>query len=210
LSGKGLFVDLDGTLANSLTALREVYFLFLAGLGAKGNEGEFQRLNGLPLVKIIERLIEVHNLPGDPSELTARYSMMIRQIHSSAPPSRGAQELLKHARRKGWNVTVVTSSSRLSAVEWLERSSLSSQVDFVVGGDEVSCGKPAPDPYTLALSRSNCIPAVSLAVEDSRNGAFSAVSAGLSTWVLAAPDDRSGWPPEVGFIAGLPDLMAML
>ena len=52
----GLFLDLDGTLADSLTALKNVYYSFLAAFGASGNEVEFQRLNGPPLGEIIERL----------------------------------------------------------------------------------------------------------------------------------------------------------
>jgi len=76
--------------------------------------------------------------------------------------------------------------------------------------DEVACGKPAPDPYTLALSRVHCTATESLAVEDSRIGALSAVSAGLPTWVLAAPSDRRDWPTEVRFITDLTDLMEMI
>jgi beta-phosphoglucomutase-like phosphatase (HAD superfamily) len=83
-------------------------------------------------------------------------------------------------------------------------------VDAVVGGDEVAFGKPAPDPYTLALSRVHCTPTASLAVEDSRIGALSAVSAGLSTWVLTDPCDRLDWPAGIGFINHLADIMEML
>ena len=167
-------------------------------------------MNGPPLVKIIDKLKEAHKLPGDPTELIEVYSTMIRQAYESAPPANGALVLLQRARRHGWKVAVVTSSPRLSVLEWLMRSGLSSQVDAVVGGDEVAFGKPAPDPYTLALSRVHCTPAASIAVEDSRIGATSAVSAGLSTWVLTHPCDRFDWPTEVGFINHLTDLMEML
>ena len=37
----GLFLDLDGTLADSLTALKNVYHSFLASFGASGDEVEF-------------------------------------------------------------------------------------------------------------------------------------------------------------------------
>ena len=63
----GLFLDLDGTLADSLTALKNVYHSFLASYGASGDEVEFQRLNGPPLGEIIERLRMAHKLPGTPA-----------------------------------------------------------------------------------------------------------------------------------------------
>ena len=65
----GLFLDLDGTLADSLTALKNVYHSFLAAFGASGDEVEFQRLNGPPLGEIIERLRMTHKLPGTPADL---------------------------------------------------------------------------------------------------------------------------------------------
>src|SRR5450755_4184406 len=142
LAGKGLFLDLDGTLADSLPALKAVYLSFLSGFGAKGGEAEFQRLNGPPLAKIIELLKQTHDLPGEQAELLELYSVMLRQAHESAQPAIGARELLQHARTFGWKVAVVTSSPRFSALKWLELGGLSDKVDVVVGGDEVVAGKP--------------------------------------------------------------------
>jgi beta-phosphoglucomutase-like phosphatase (HAD superfamily) len=42
----GLFIDLDGTLADSLGVLRRVYFLFLREFDQEGSDAEFDRLNG--------------------------------------------------------------------------------------------------------------------------------------------------------------------
>jgi HAD superfamily hydrolase (TIGR01509 family) len=210
LAGRGLFLDLDGTLADSLTALKDVYHSFLSGFGATGDETEFQRLNGPPLARIIELLKQAHGLPGEPAELLERYSGMLRHAHQSTQPAAGALELLAHARTTGWKVAVVTSSPRLSATKWLELGGLSDKVDAVVGGDDVVAGKPAAEPYRLALSRLNCSAALSHAVEDSRIGAMSAVAAGLNTWALASPDNRSGWPEGVVFIQRLGDLIERL
>lgn len=210
MSGKGLFLDLDGTLANSLPALKEVYFSFLTSLGAKGSEEEFQRLNGPPLVQIVEALRGSHNLLGDPAKMIDLYLALTRQAHEKARPAEGAREILEHARRKRWKVAVVTSAPRSSALAWLARHSLSEKVDDVVGGDEVIRGKPDPAPYALALLRVNCEVAASLAVEDSPIGAHSAIAAGLSTCALAVSCDKSEWPPDVTFIKALSNLMEIL
>jgi HAD superfamily hydrolase (TIGR01509 family) len=210
VTGKGLLLDLDGTLADSLAALRGVYFSFLERLGATGSETEFQKLNGPPLPRIVEILKQSHTLPGAPADLLGLYSTMVEQAHKTALPADGAQLVLAHARGLGWNVAVVTSSPRRSALAWLTSSGLANQVDALVGGDEVAAGKPAPDPYQLALARIHCTSARSIAVEDSRTGALSAVAAGLSTCVLAAPSDRCNWPAGVKFIDGLRDLMGLL
>lgn len=209
-TGRGLLLDLDGTLADSLTALKAVYYSFLAGFGARGDEAEFQRLNGPPLVKIVELLKASRGLPGEEAELLEQYTGMIQQAHRSALPAAGARELLHRVRSYGWKVAVVTSSPRTSALKWLEFSGLSDKIDAVVGGDEVAAGKPAAEPYLLALSRLGCSAVLSHAVEDSRLGATSAVAAGLNTWALSDADDRSGWPREVVFIRSLADLLEKL
>jgi phosphoglycolate phosphatase-like HAD superfamily hydrolase len=42
-SRRGLFVDLDGTLADSLGLLRKVYFRFMEKFGRKGSDSEFNQ-----------------------------------------------------------------------------------------------------------------------------------------------------------------------
>jgi beta-phosphoglucomutase-like phosphatase (HAD superfamily) len=210
LNGRGLFLDLDGTLADSLAALKGVYHSFLAGFGVVGNEAEFQRLNGPPLGKIVKLLKDAHNLPGEPAVLLERYSIFLQEAHQTAQPAIGAQELLGHARVCGWKVAVVTSSPRSSALKWLELGGLSDKVDDVVGGDEVSAGKPSAEPYLLALSRLGCLAELSHAVEDSRIGATASVAAGLNTFALAGPEDQTGWPDRVVFIQSLTDLVRRL
>src|SRR5262249_45753440 len=162
-------------------------------------------------VEIIETLKAAHNLRDDAVELSRRYSAMIQKAHASAPPAPGAQMLLRHARTKGWKVAVVTSAQRLWATEWLERNGLLSKVNAVIGGDDVSCGKPSAEPYRLALSQTGCAPASSLAVEDSMHGACAALAAGLPTFVIAQPSYRAiDWPMGVNVVVGLGELMEKL
>jgi len=56
-----------------------------------------------------------------------------------------------------------------------------------VCGDEVTCAKPAPDPYRRAATLLGFEPAQCLAIEDSVTGAASAEEAGCP--VLVVPND---------------------
>jgi HAD superfamily hydrolase (TIGR01509 family) len=210
VTDRGVFIDLDGTLADSLTVLRGIYYAFLEKFGVKGNEAEFQSLNGPPLSQIVASLKNNHDLQDESECLISEYSAMVEEAQDTVPPTVGARIFLGRARQRRWRVAVVTSSPHAAARHWLERNHFSDQVDAIVGGDEVARGKPAPDPYRLAIARINCMPSRSLAVEDSRIGACSAVSAGLSTWVLAGSDDRSDWPAGVNFIECLTDMLETL
>lgn len=210
MTRRGLFLDLDGTLADSLPMLRETYHAFLASVGARGSEDEFDRLNGPPLGVIIETLKQTHGLPDDPDDLSARYAGLMREAHGKARLMDGAEHLLAEARGRGWSVAVVTSTARPAAEAWLTQRGVDRSVDAIVGGDEVEEGKPSPAPYLLAIERTQSDPALSIAVEDSRTGATAAVAAGLPTLALTDPGDRTDWPVGVRFIERLAETVAYL
>ena len=206
---RGLFLDLDGTLADSLGLLRGAYHGFLARFGAVGSEAEFQSLNGPPLADIVATLRRSHGLVPEVGDLLDLYAGLIARDHAAVPPAPGARAVLERARQKGWVVAVVTSTARDPARRWLERVGLDTLVDELVGGDEVSVGKPDPEPYRLALRRTGCVAARSLAVEDSPQGASSAAAAGLPVWLLAPV-----LPPHLGtnpqMLGALPHLAALM
>lgn len=205
-TGKGLLLDLDGTLADSLDALKATYFSFLEGYGAKGNDAEFTALNGVPLVTIIDRLKAKHDLADATDALLARYAKLIEVAHRSAKPAAGAATVLEISRARGWRVAVVTSTPHWLAMNWIARAGLRTLIDAVVGGDDVSSGKPSPEPYILALTRLDGVAARSLAVEDSPLGAQAAVAAGIPTLAIAHPDAQGEWPFEMRFIGRFSDI----
>lgn len=207
---RGLFLDLDGTLADSLSVLRSVYEDFLRSFGKQASEDEFQRLNGPPLVQIIASLKETHSLNDDAAVLQALYLARMKDAYQNAPPVKGALEMVEKAHKLGWIVAVVTSAHKAPACDWLACNGLLEFMTDVVGGDEVVRGKPNPEPYALALVRSGCAPRLSLAVEDSRAGATAAIAAGLRTFVIAAANDRDGWPQDVHFLCNLSGMLEHL
>jgi HAD superfamily hydrolase (TIGR01509 family) len=206
---RGLFLDFDGTLVDSLSALRAVYHTFLAGYGRPGSDAEFHRLNGPPLPAIIDTLRQTHGLTEPADILLARYHALIVQAFATVAPVPGARTLLERARRHGWAVAIVTSNRHALTTAWLDTAGLAGLVTTVVGGDQVARGKPDPEPYRLALARTGCTAAASLAVEDSGQGLVAALGAGLPTWLVgpAAPGPAAASPLFRGRLATLDALM---
>ena len=202
---KGLFLDFDGTLADSLPALREAYDRFLAAFGRAGSEAEFQALNGPPLPVIVRALKAAHGLGAREAELESLYRRRLADAEPLVRPAAGAAEVLRRAAERGWSTAVVTSAARAPTQAFLERFGLA--VDVVVGGEDAPPGKPDPAPYRLALERTGCAPEASLAVEDSFGGAGAAVAAGLPTWMVG---DASAPPGVRGRLAGLEALLNLL
>ncbi len=206
---RALFLDLDGTLADSLSVMRAVYGDFLARFGESGSEAEFDRLNGPPLAEVVADLARTHAIDLPPASLVEIYWGLVEEAYLKVVPRAGAAELLRSARAQGMAVGVVTSSSARLTRTWLGKVGLHEQVDVIVGGEDVARGKPDPEPYAIALQRAGCEAAASLAVEDSAAGARAAIVAGIPTLFLADPSVPA--PPEIaGRVVSLHDAAAYL
>ena len=141
---RGLFLDLDGTLADSLSAMRQAYHLFLAKRGAHGSSAEFDSLNGPPLHEVVASLQQTHGLTGTLDDLTAAYLNTVARFHQATRPTEGAEQVLTKALSLGWRVAVVTSNKRAIACDWLARTGLDRAVSLVVAAEDSSQGKPTP------------------------------------------------------------------
>jgi HAD superfamily hydrolase (TIGR01509 family) len=117
-------------------------------------------------------------------------------------------ELLENAAHRGWKLSLVTSNLRSRAENWIARNGFSSLLQSIVSGEEVRRGKPFPDLYTVAISRSACVLADSIAVEDSLQGTRAALAAGLRTFVIRSPIESAVvWPEKTEFIHQWKDLL---
>src|SRR4051794_35818349 len=173
--------------------MRGVYERFLHGFGCRGDDAEFDILNGPPLAEVVRQLKERRGLSGSPEELLTQYRALLDTAYGEVPAAPGAETLLRAARAAGWATAVVTSAPSTLARRWLRTAGVEAQIDAVIGGEMVARGKPHPDPYLAAVAAVEAVPARSLAVEDSPQGVASAVAAGIPT-LLYRPSTAADSP----------------
>jgi len=209
-----LFLDLDGTLADSLGVLKAAFVAFHARHGLTCTDADFEKANGPPLSEIVSGLRSRHGLPGTTAELLADYWRLLEGEFIGVGAVEGAEELLRAASQRGWISAVVTSSSERLAREWLRRRGLDGFIADVVGAESVREGKPSSAPYRVALERTGADVEASIAVEDSRAGVVSARGVGLFTFFLdrggegAPPDEaRPGARGEIETIHSLREVL---
>ena len=208
---RGIFFNLENTLADSAGALRGAFDRFAALCGASSSDEIFAEMGGMSVPMAIALLKRRWSLPSTLDELQRRYGALIDGAFLDIKPAPGAATTLETAFRNGWSVGVVTAVSGARSRAWLARTKLATYVDIVIGGDEVVIGKPGPEPYRIALTRSGCARELSIAVEDSPSGAKSAVAAGIRCYGLA-PDEGTAaeWPDSVRLIDSLDELLPEL
>ena len=109
------------------------------------------------------------------------------------PLKPGLKEILAYLKQHGLKSAIVTANVLDKARKRLEMAGLQNEFDEVISAHEVPRGKPYPDPYLYACEKLGLSPKDCLAVEDSPNGALSAIRANCPTVMvpdLTEPDDE--------------------
>ncbi|OPX92790.1 MAG: Phosphorylated carbohydrates phosphatase [Pelotomaculum sp. PtaB.Bin104] len=177
---KWFFFDLDGTLADSIPAMKKAYFNFLHDFDINGTLEEFEELNGPSISEIVNILKRKYGLVYKQKHLVDLYRREVKSCYINfARPANGAQEILTDLKNKKYNLLLVTSAYRELAFNFIVKQKWNSYFQDYVFGDEVKKAKPDAQIYSIALKRANTTPEAVVAVEDSPNGIKSAKSAGL-------------------------------
>ena len=142
-------------------------------------------------------------------ELLAR---VVTQVREHVPWRPGARELLDALRAEGVPSALVTMSWR-SLADAVVGALPEGAFAAVVTGDEVSHGKPHPEPYRAAARLLGVSPEDCVAIEDSPTGVRSAVAAGVPTLAVphVVPVPEVAGAVHVESLAGMtPDRLAEL
>jgi sugar-phosphatase len=107
---KGILLDMDGTLADTLGVLYKAYCELLNEFGAIPTHSEFESLAGETIEQAISSLKSKHKIPIAETELISRHRVLYADKHMRCPPTPGALEFLQVANRKGIPCCLVTSA----------------------------------------------------------------------------------------------------
>jgi DNA helicase-2/ATP-dependent DNA helicase PcrA len=118
--------------------------------------------------------------------------MSARIKENPLQPKKGAQQVLKLLKEKGYPLIAVTSSPAGRAQRYLESVNLYSCLDRIISVEQVKRGKPYPDVYRYACEML-CVTAKNVIVfEDSPNGIASASKAGCRVIMIEDLSPCSG------------------
>jgi HAD superfamily hydrolase (TIGR01509 family) len=191
---KIIFIDLDGTLVDTLPKLHDVYLNFLKKFGINGSQVEFEENNGALLPEIIQTLKTRYQLPDSASELIEQYKGLIKEIYERGDILiKGTVESLAFLKKLHLKIMLVTSSSSELASLVLKNPKLRNIFDGSVTGDLVQKGKPDPEIYLLALEKAGLKPQDAVVIEDSLHGVHAALNAGIYTIRLNTKIEEICW-----------------
>ena len=97
---------------------------------------------------------------------------------SGWPVNEGALEMMKAAKREGWQQALVTGALAQEAQQAIQQLGAEALFDAVIDGQQVSQGKPSPEGYLRATELLHLPAAKCWAIEDSLPGLQAAKQAG--------------------------------
>ncbi|HET9898813.1 MAG TPA: HAD family phosphatase [Streptosporangiaceae bacterium] len=126
---------------------------------------------------ILEKLLDQ---PGAGRQLSDQlYARALTEIANGATPRPGAVELVGRLQAHGVPLAVASNSPRSHLLAGLRRVGLQAHFAVILGVDDVTKPKPAPDLYLAACHRLGVAPERAVALEDSNPGVTAAKAAGM-------------------------------
>ncbi len=130
--------------------------------------------------------------PKEFGELWALYPEKKRlfQERMTAPPFEGELQAMLPALAREYRLAVVSSSASVEIAPLLDAGGIRGYFGTIVGGENVTRHKPAPEPYLLAAERLGVRRA--LVIEDSQAGIASGRAAGFEVLAVRHPREVAG------------------
>jgi phosphoglycolate phosphatase len=190
LAVKGVTIDLDGTLLDTIPDLAAAANAMLEELGQRPLDIEVLRTfvgKGIP--RLVERTLAGH-IDGEADSDAMARALPVFERHYFAVNGRhttiypGVKEGLDRLRDMGLPLACVTNKSGRFTVPLLESVGLASYFRTVVAGDTLERKKPHPDPLLHACKVLGIAPRDMLMIGDSLNDTQAARAAGCPVFCV--------------------------
>ncbi|MFD7924094.1 HAD-IA family hydrolase [Streptomyces sp. NPDC059740] len=190
IQADALLFDNDGTLVSSIASVERCWARWAAEYGL--GESDFARvgLHGRPAVEVVADLLPAARVP----EALARIEELeVADVEGGVVPLPGALALLASVPVDRW--AVVTSATRRLAEARLAEAGIAPK--HLVCADDVTRGKPDPEPFLLGARHLGADPARCVVFEDAPAGLAAGRAAGMTTVALATTHPRAELAADV-------------
>lgn len=154
---------------------------FLQQHNAVITDEEYNQFIGISAKKMWYFLQEKYNLPFSVDELIsmekqAKYTIL---NESELQPIDGIVDLLVALKQQNYKIAIASSSMKKNIELIISKTNLTHYFDYIVSGEDVQNGKPAPDIFLKAMHYFNEQPKNCVVVEDAKNGVLAAKAANM-------------------------------
>lgn len=178
---KAVLFDMDGIIYNSMPNHARSWHQAMTEAGIHMEESEAYRYEGMRGVETIKlKARQQWDQEISDEEAQRIYDLKIRAFNRCppAPKMDGTEVLMKLIHREGMAICVVTGSGQPTLLDKLETDFKGLiHREHIITSFDVTHGKPAPDPYLMALKRIGINPWEAIVIENAPLGVQAAVAA---------------------------------
>lgn len=182
---KAVFFDMDGVLFNSMPYHAEAWHQAMKMYGMNLSKEEaymHEGRTGAGTINIVSLRDRGHE--ATPDEIEEIYATKSRLFNQNPPaqPMKGAWNVLQQVKANGLKRVIVTGSGQLSLLDRLNTHFPDMFTrELMVTAFDVKFGKPHPEPYLMALQKSQVTRDEAIVIENAPLGVQAAKAAGLFT-----------------------------
>jgi HAD superfamily hydrolase (TIGR01509 family) len=192
---EAVIFDLDGVLVESEQLWDAARRELVTATGGAWRPEATGAMQGMSSTEWSAYLHDALGVPMDPGRISDEVvARLLARYRADLPLLPGAVDAVERLGAR-WPLGLASSSNRPVIDAVLDVAGLASWFAATVSSEEVPQGKPSPDVYLEAARRLGVEPACCAAIEDSANGARSALAAGMTT--LLIPNRRYPPPADV-------------
>lgn len=178
---KGIITDFDGTLADTYMANLLSYQDAFAACGLTLFSDDYKKCFGLRFDDFMEAMHVDADTAKQIKKLKAEYYKKNRWGVNINKP---LYNFIKQAHDNGVVTAIASTASPENLMMVCNDNGLTEAFDYIIAGNEVTNGKPAPDVYLKALEHMGLHADEVLAFEDSKVGIESLNNAGINNYVI--------------------------
>ncbi|MFH8290511.1 HAD family hydrolase [Streptomyces sp. NPDC018059] len=190
IQAEALLFDNDGTLISSLESVYRCWTRWAREYGITAEEFARVELHGRPAAEIAADLLPPEKVPAAVARIE---ELEVSDVAGGIEPLPGTRELLESLPADRW--AVVTSATRVLAEARLAEVGI--RPGLLIAADDITRGKPDPEPYLLAAEKLGVDPARCVVFEDAPAGLQAGRAAGMTTVALATTHDAAELSADV-------------
>lgn len=190
---EALVFDFDGTLVDSMPMHYRCWQQALAPAGLTFDHATFQRWGGVPTREIVRRLADAQRVEVNITVIVEAKEALTRANAHEAIAIEPVLDIAR-AHRGKLPMAIATGGPRRLVGMRLDMLGIHGWFGAVVTADDVTNGKPDPEPFLRAAELLGVDPRRCRAYEDAASGIASAQAAGMEVVDVATIIGRAGAP----------------
>ena len=178
---QAVIFDMDGVIIDSEPIHLEVDIQTMKDLGCNISKEELNKYVGTTSEYMFSDIKNRYKINKSVEDIISYRAEIAKEriIKADLEPIEGIRELLNELKNKSIPAAIASSSPRDFIEVVVSKFGIKDYFSYIVSGEEVENGKPAPDVYIETAKKLGVQPKECIVIEDSKNGVLAAKAAGM-------------------------------